>query len=120
MLPSLDNHKVAVVVFAMGECPACEHYLPRFVAEVEALRAQNYPFLVWAPGAAIPQGSIPILIYDAASPDVDVQKLADRFKVEATPTTIVMSRGAGSFKCEGGLANNQISWVLMMALEANR
>lgn len=115
---NLDAQKVVVIVFAMHECPACDHYLPRFLAEVEALKQHGYPFVVYEPDAVLPPGSIPVIVYDAASENVDIQKLADRYKVEATPTTIVVPRGPGGFKCEGSLANNQIQWVLMMASEA--
>jgi hypothetical protein len=111
----LSNQRALIVIWAMGECPACESYLPRFLAEVEALKQQGYPFFVYEAGQPIPPGSIPVLIYDAASPNVDVQAFADKYQVTATPTTMVLTRGAGSFKVEGSLANNQIAWVLMMA-----
>ncbi len=103
----------------MGECPACENYLPRFIAEVEALRQQGYPFVVYEPGQPIAQGSIPVLVYDAAAPNVDIQQFADKYQVTATPTTLVLTRGTGSFKAEGSLANNQIQWILMMASGAS-
>lgn len=103
----------------MGECPACENYLPRFIAEVEALKQQGYPFIIHEPDQPIPQGSIPVLIYDAASLNVDVQQFADKYQVTATPTTLVLTRGTGSFKAEGSLANNQIQWILMMAQGAS-
>jgi thiol-disulfide isomerase/thioredoxin len=113
----VDHLPAVIFVFAMGECPACEHYLPRLVAEADSLRAQGYTFAV-NPKQNVPTGTIPILIYDAASPDVDVQKLADRYGVTATPTTIVVLRDGGGFRVEGSLANNQITWLLLMASEA--
>jgi thiol-disulfide isomerase/thioredoxin len=116
---SLEDQRVVVIVFAMGECGACEHYLPRLVAEAEALTQKGYPFVV-NPESTPPNEAIPILLYDAASADAEVQKLADRFGVTATPTTIIAARGPGSFKAEGSLANNQIQWVLMMAQEARK
>lgn len=116
----LDKQKVVVIVFAMGECPACENYLPRFISEVEALRAHGYPFVVYVPGQPIAPNAIPVLVYDAGSPDATIQGIADRYGVSATPSTLVLTRGPGSFKTEGALANNQISWLLNMANEANR
>ena len=116
----LAGQNVVVIVFAMGECPACEHYLPRLISEIEQLKTHGYPFVIGGSQQHIRQGSIPVFIYDAASPDADVQKLADRYDVQATPTTILLTRGAGSFKCEGNLANNQIIWILNMANEANQ
>lgn len=112
----LNGQRVVIAIFAMGECPACENYLPRFVAEAEALREQQgLPFVVYQQGQPLTPDAIPILIFDAASPDVDVQAFADRYEVKATPTTLVLHRGAGSFKTEGSLANNQIQWLLFMA-----
>lgn len=117
----LDDQQVVVLVFAMHECPACEHYLPRFVAEANALNqrlaAQGVEFVI-NPEAQPAPHVIPVLVFDAAAPDPEVQKIADRFGVTATPTTIVATRGPGSFKLEGSLANNQIQWVLLMASEA--
>jgi thiol-disulfide isomerase/thioredoxin len=116
----IGNQKVVVIVFAMGECPACEAYLPRLLAEAEQLKAHAYPFVVYVPGQTISPRAIPLVVYDAASPDPAIQALADRFEVSATPTTLVLMRGPGSFKVEGSLANNQISWLLNMANEANQ
>lgn len=115
----LNKHNVAILVFAMHECPACEHYVPRLVEQVGVLQGQGAPLVVYDEGVKIPEQSIPVLIYDAATENPDVQRLADRFQVEATPTTIVLGR-QGSFKCEGNLANNQILWLLNMATEANQ
>lgn len=116
---SLDAQNVVILVFAMDGCPACEHYVPRLLREAEALRAEGYPFVVYQPGMMLAPRAIPIVVYDAATPDVDVQKLADRYAVQATPTTIVATRGPGGFKSEGSLANNQARWLLLMANEAN-
>jgi thioredoxin-related protein len=116
----LETQKIAIIVFGMDGCPACEHYIPRLVTEAETLRGRGYPFVVYQPGITLAPNAIPIVLYDAASADADVQQLADRFAVEATPTTILAARGPGSFKVEGNLANNQIVWLLMMALEANQ
>jgi thiol-disulfide isomerase/thioredoxin len=117
--PDLSAHRAAVIVFAMEGCGACEHYVPRLIAKAQELNAHGYRFTVYEVGKAIPRGSIPILLYDAASLEPEIQKLADRFAVEATPTTIVLSQGPGSFKVEGNLADNQITWVLNMANEVN-
>lgn len=117
---ALDAQNVIIIVFAMDGCHACEHYVPRLLNEAEALRAQGYPFVVYTAGAPLPPGAIPIVIYDAAAQDPEVQKLADRYQVFATPTTIVATRGPGGFKAEGALANNQARWLLIQANEVNR
>lgn len=120
---SLESQRAVVLVFAMHECPACESYLPRVVSEIQTLNAQLAPqgmgFVV-NPESQPPAGTVPVFFYDAASPDPEVQKLADRFEVTATPTTVVAARGTGAFKLEGSIANNQIQWVLMMAAEVNQ
>lgn len=116
---NLEAQNVVVLVFAMQECPACEHYLPRLVAEAENLNAQlkGVSFVV-NPETQPPAGVIPILVFDAAATDAAVQQIADRYEVQATPTTVIAVRGPGSFKVEGSLANNQIQWLLLMATEA--
>src|SRR5258706_6962898 len=116
----LDGQKVVVLVFGMQGCGACDHYIPRLVSEVSQLHQQGYPFVVGGGSIPIPSGAIPVFLYDAASPDVDVQKLAHRFGVTATPTTIVACLGPGSFQLDGSLADNQIHWMLMMADEASK
>jgi thiol-disulfide isomerase/thioredoxin len=115
----LSTHRVAVIVFAMDGCGACDHYVPRLVAKAQELNTHGYSFAIYEPGKPVPRNAVPILLYDAASMEPEIQKLADRFAVQATPTTIVLSRGAGSFKVEGNLADNQITWLLNMANEVN-
>jgi thiol-disulfide isomerase/thioredoxin len=116
---NLEAQKVVVLVFGMDGCPACEHYIPRLAAEAQGLTEQGFPFSV-NPEVQPTADTVPILVYDAASPDAEVQKLADRFNVTATPTTVIATRGPGSAKYEGNLATNQIQWVLMMAHEVNK
>lgn len=120
---SLEAQRAVVLIFAMEDCPACESYIPRVVAEIQALNgqlaAQGTSFVV-NPETQPEPGTVPVFLYDAASPDPEVQKLADRFGVTATPTTVVAARGTGAFKAEGSLANNQIQWILMMAAEVSK
>lgn len=120
---NLEEQKVVVFVFAMHGCPACDHYLPRFTAEADALNKQlgeqGVAFVV-NPEMQPPAGTIPVFVFDAAAQDAEVQKLADKFGVTATPTTVLAVRGPGTFKVEGSLANNQIQWILMMATEVNQ
>jgi hypothetical protein len=117
---NLSKHSAAVLVFAMEGCGACDHYVPRLVAKVEELKRHGYPFVVYSEGVKLGQNAIPVLLCDAASPEPEVQKLADRFEISATPSTVVLARGEGSFKVEGNLADNQIVWVLNMANEVNK
>lgn len=114
----LDGQNAVIVIFGMEGCGACEHFIPRFLVEASALREQQHlPFVMYEAGQQIPQGAIPIVVLDAASTNVDVQQLADKYQVHATPTILILQRGAGVFKAEGSLANNQIQWLLFRAAE---
>jgi len=78
-----------IVVFAMKECPACSDYMPRF----QTIAGQF-------------AGRVPYQILDANAPGV--QELADRFSIEATPTTLVLRKPVGAIKAEGSLSDNEI------------
>ena len=109
----LAPHQAVIVVFGMAECPACEGYIPRLV---DKAMARGKIFHIYEPGQPIPKGKIPVLIYDAMSPDEGVQELADRYRVEATPSTLVLLRGPGSCKIEGSIDDNQIDHLLDLAV----
>lgn len=83
------NANAVIVVFAMRECPACADYMPRF----QAVAGQF-------------AGRVPYQILDANAPDV--QELANRFDIAATPTTLVLRRPAGAIKAEGSLSDGEI------------
>jgi thiol-disulfide isomerase/thioredoxin len=117
MDPLLSATRVVIVVFVMPDCPACEAYVPRLNA---AIRKAGAPFYVHAGKKPSPRGSIPVLYYDVSQPNEEVQAFASRFNIESTPTTIVLPKGSGVFKVEGGLAANQIDYVLNSAREMNR
>lgn len=87
---------VVVVLFVMDGCPACEEFFPRFKKLVE-------PYA---------KAGIPVAVYDAASEDQHVQDLADRWGVEATPTTIVARRGPGIIKEEGSVDDATLKGLL--------
>jgi thioredoxin-like negative regulator of GroEL len=111
---------VVVFVFGMPECPACENYIPRFVAAVAARQAKREPFIVCEDGDAEPQlqpGLVPVVFLDVATDDKTIQDLADRLHVSGTPATVVMTRGAGSARFEGALPGGNIEQILDMALE---
>lgn len=111
----LAPYRVVIAVFGMDGCGACETYIPRLA---ERAKRHGWRFHVYEPKKPVPKNAIPILIYDAASPDPQVQELANRYAVSATPATIVLRRGPGSFKVEGGLDDAQIDHLLTIALEA--
>lgn len=113
----LANYRVVIIVFGMPECGACEAYLPRFSARVAR---HGRPLHIYRPGKPVPAGAVPILVYDVASPDAEIQALANRYAISATPATLVLRRGPGAFKVEGALDDAQIDHVLALAVEANR
>lgn len=87
--------RVVVVVIGMAGCPACEDYIPR----VEAL-APSYARVV------------PVMYLDAASQDPRVQAWMDEYKIEHTPTTLVLRRqdhlGGGVWRMEGSVDDASI------------
>lgn len=92
----LSGYRVIVVVFAMPDCPACEDYVPRFLRYA----------------APYQQAGIPVFVYNVASEDPKLQEFADRYKVQVTPTTLVLPRGQGHLKVEGGLPDAAIDRLL--------
>jgi len=91
-----NSPRVIVAVFVMEGCPACHDYLPRFQQ-------------IAAPYA---QAGVPVMIYDAASEDQNIQQLADRWGIEATPTTVVALRGPGMMKEVGSMSDADIKRVM--------
>lgn len=119
MIPDLRNTKVLVVVWAMPGCGACDEYLPMFLERVAAFQKAGAPFHVWSPGQPIKNGEIPVLLYDAASDNEELQNFADKLKITATPTTCVLLR-YGSTKLEGSIPQADVDQVLEAAQRANR
>lgn len=119
LIPDLRNTRVLVVVWAMPGCGACDDYLPKFLARVDAFRAQGVPFNVWAPGQPLLATDIPVLLYDAASKDEELQDFADKLKVTATPTTCVLTR-SNTAKIEGAVPDDEIDQILDAAQRSNR
>lgn len=104
--PDLSQANVVVLVFVMDGCSACDEYLPVFKKIA----------------APYKQAGIPILIYDIGddAPDA-VDALAERFGVEATPTTVVARRGLpGYLKVEGDDGPAATKQLMDAALRAHR
>lgn len=82
----------AVFVFAQHGCPACDEFLPRFKQ--------------LAGGAPFPVG-----VYhlgDGGRGD----ELATALKINATPTTVVMTRGGKFLKKVGAIADRALQTLL--------
>ena len=119
LIPDLQRTKAVLVVFAMHGCGPCEAFLPKLMDRIDAHNAHGAPFHVWAPGQALHQGTIPVLLYDAASENTELQDLADRLGVSATPTTCLLTR-SGTTKIEGLMQPDAIDRLLNAAKSANR
>ncbi len=119
LVPDLRNTKAVIVVFAMHGCGACDTYLPKFMDRVEAHAAHGAPFRVWSPGEPIQPGVIPILLYDAASKSDELQDLADRLGITATPSTCLLTRTSVN-KIEGDIPLADLDRLLTSAQHANR
>jgi hypothetical protein len=119
MVPDLANTSVLVIVWAMPGCGACDEYLPMFLKQVAAHQGHGAPFHVWRPGQALEPGQIPVLLYDAASEDEELQALADRLGVSATPTTCLLTRWTAQ-KVEGAISASDVDQLLYTAQRANR
>jgi hypothetical protein len=119
MTPDLRHTRALIVVFVMPGCGACEEFLPRFLALIGHHQAAGLPFRVWQPGQHLNPGEIPVLVYDAASEDPELQAFADRLKITATPTTALMTR-ASTARIEGALDDDQARRLLAAAVQANR
>lgn len=119
LVPDLRNTRVIVVVFAMDGCGPCEEYVPRLRKQVEQLRANGAPFVVWVPGTPLQPGTIPVLLYDAASADPVLTAFADKLKISATPTTCVLTSKGGVERHEGALGQAELAKLLNGARIAN-
>lgn len=98
-MTDVSNERVLVIVFGMTDCPACEEYIPRFMARARPFQTNG----------------VPVFVYDVASPDPRLQAFADRYEISGTPTTLVLPRGKGFIKVEGVLDDHQIDDLLRKA-----
>lgn len=86
--------RVVVAVFVMEGCPACHDYLPRFQQVAD-------PYM---------KAGVPVIVYNAEDPNV--QQLADRWDIQATPTTVIALRGPGMIKEEGSMSGEDIKKLM--------
>lgn len=85
----------SVLVLIMDGCPACHEYMPRFGALAAPYRAQG----------------MPVSIIDLNT-DQKAQALANRLKINATPTTVVIGAKGAKVVAEGAVGNKQITKLL--------
>jgi hypothetical protein len=103
---ALNEANVFVALVILDGCGACEEFKPRFLRAVEKLQRRN-------PG-------LPVGIYQADDPRPDVQEFLDRFKVESTPTMLILCRGPGSISVVGSVDSLQLDGLLDMAERVHR
>lgn len=120
MNASLANAKVALVLFVMEGCPACDDYKPRFARLIESFKSYGHQFVYYDEGVEIMPGQIPVIVLDAASEDESVVNLADQHKIEALPTTLLLTRYGTPAKLEGAIDDSEIHEALATACNANR
>lgn len=116
---TLEGIKSVILVFAMPSCPACASYTPKLHRLVTGFQQHGVP-LVYYDGKQTTPGTIPVVVLDAGSQDPQIQAYADNYRIEALPTTVLLTHNARPVKLEGDLDEQQIYEVLASATLANR
>lgn len=116
----LSNTKSLIIVFAMEGCPACHSYLPRLTKMIEGFKAHGAPIVIHDGRKKVRPGQILVVVYDGGSQDPGIVQLADAYKIEALPTTILLTHNAAPVKLEGELPDEDIYELLASATIANR
>jgi thioredoxin-like negative regulator of GroEL len=92
-----------VVVFHMRSCEPCREYLPRFKKQAVKYRSHLH-----------------IRTIDVSVADKRVQDVAIQFKIDATPTTLVLDENDIVLKRKtGGIADKEIEKLLDFATKAS-
>lgn len=85
----------SVLVLVMDGCPACHEYMPRFGRLAAPYRAQG----------------VPVSIYDLDKHQ-QAASLADRLKIEATPSTVVIGPKGAKVVAVGAVDDKKIEKIL--------
>jgi hypothetical protein len=119
-MSDLSQTRCLIVLFVMQGCSHCVEYKPRFQRLVDGFRSYDAPFDWHKPGQAIRPGAIPVIIYDAASQDPELQAFANQHNVSAMPCTLVLSRSFATIKMDGAISDAELYQLLVAATQANR
>ena len=92
-----------VITFVQAHCPACHEFMPRFLAATA--KYKHCGVRIFAPDVS-------------QRFDHETQKLADQFKIHATPPTVIVSRDGRVKKLEGGVTQVRLERVLHETLSA--
>lgn len=117
---SLENANAVIVLFVMDGCPHCDEYKPRLFRQIDAFQRHGQPFVYYDNGMMIQRGHIPVVVLDGNSDDDSIVDIAERYNVEAMPTTILLSRTSTPIKVEGAVEDREIYNILASACLANR
>ena len=82
----IDQQPVLVLMFGMQGCPACDSFLPRF----RDVAARHPAVVAYAVDSS------------------KVEAAADRFRVRATPTTVLLSFGRQADRVEGEASERRL------------
>jgi len=95
----LSHEGAAVLIFVQPGCGACDDFVP-----ILAPRAQAYRM-----------AGLKVILLNLASADAAIQAAADQYQVRATPTTIVVRRGAAPLRIEGAVDARSVDHILSEA-----
>lgn len=114
----LSQARAVIFVFAQPDCPACHEFTPVLLSRIRARAGQG---LVICDGSCpLQPGQIPVFLCDVTSEDTALQDLVKTYKVEVTPTMVLLLRGPGSCKLEGTVTAFQMDQVLDVAIGTAR
>ncbi len=112
--------RATIVLFVMPGCGACEDYKPRFERLVKSFQAHGQPLVYYKNGMQLAPHQIPIVVLDAASADPSIVGLADSYKVEGMPTTLLLTHNARPAQLLGAVSDEEIHQLLVSACLAAR
>ena len=116
---SVEAARVALVIFAMPGCPACHEYLPRLYRQIAGFQQLGVPFVYYEQGMVVKAGQIPIVIIDSTSNDPSVVALADQYKIEALPTTLILRQHGPHRTIVGSMPDKETYEMLNEVVASN-
>lgn len=108
----LSQYRAFIAIFVLDGCGHCEAYVPRVEAAITRLQQEGRSIELLQANQPPKKAAVLVGVYNLTTGDRSVQELADRFDVQATPTTVVLPQGIGAFKVDSSLSNSQIAFLL--------
>jgi thioredoxin-related protein len=116
----LSRCKAVIIVFAMEGCGHCAEYQPRLEREIQRFKQSGAPLVYYNASGELSRGVIPVIVLDGASQDPQISALADQYRVQGMPTTLLLTHNARPVMLEGAIDDRQIYDLLVSAVWANR